>query len=67
MSFIAYYFHWSEESVLKMEHTDRRRWCGEISDIHIRINNSQSPSERKGLRGNQREISILDMRPTNKL
>ena len=50
-----------------MEHTDRRRWCSEISDIHIRINNSQSPSERKGLRGNQREISILDMRPTNKL
>lgn len=61
MSFISYYFHWSEESVLSMEHTDRRRWCSEISDI----NRSLSPSEKQ--KGNQREISILDMKPTNRV
>ncbi len=61
MSFISYYFHWSEESVLGMEHTIRRRWCSEISDI----NRSLTPSENK--KENPREISILDMKPTNRL
>jgi len=61
MSFISYYFHWSEESVLGMEHTIRRRWCSEISDI----NRSLTPSENK--KENPREISILDMKPTSRL
>ncbi len=61
MSFISYYFHWSEESVLAMEHTIRRKWCSEISDI----NRSLTPSESK--KENSREISILDMKPTNRL
>ncbi len=54
MSFISYYFHWSEEDVLGLEHVTRRRWCGEIS----RINESLNPSKEK------KEKSILDMQPT---
>ncbi|MBQ3789312.1 MAG: hypothetical protein II800_00100 [Lachnospiraceae bacterium] len=53
MAFVSYYFHWSESEVLKMEHHERRRWCGEIS----RINESLNPSE------DRREKSILDMKP----
>ncbi len=53
MSFISYYFHWSEEEVLKLEHVTRRKWCGEIS----RINESLNPSKDK------KEKSIFDMKP----
>lgn len=44
-----------------MEHTIRRRWCSEISDI----NRSLTPSENK--KESPREISILDMKPTSRL
>lgn len=49
MSFISYYFHWSNESVMALQHTERRRWCREISAI----NASLSPSDKK-------EKSILE-------
>lgn len=54
MSFISYYFHWSEKEVLSMDHATRRRWCSEISSINANLN----PSE------NKREKSILEMKPT---
>lgn len=50
MSFISYYFHWSEAEVSAMEHNTRRRWCEEISAI----NSSLNPSDKK------KEKSILD-------
>lgn len=34
MSFIAYYYHWSQEEVMGLEHMERRRWCDEISAIN---------------------------------
>lgn len=34
VAFIAYHFHWSADSVMEMEHADRRRWVGEISTIN---------------------------------
>lgn len=43
LSFIAYYYHWSMEEVLSLDHRSRRRWCREISEIHREIN----PSEGK--------------------
>lgn len=55
MAFISYYFHWSENEVMKMEHAERRRWCSQISSI----NQSLNPADSK------REKSILDMKPTN--
>jgi len=55
MSFISYYFHWGQSEVMALDHTTRRRWCGEISQI----NKSLTPSEdKKG-----KEISLLDMKP----
>lgn len=56
MSFISYYFHWSEAEVSALDHVSRRRWCSEISEI----NKSLNPSEDKDKR---RKKSILDMRP----
>lgn len=55
MSFISYYFHWSEDSVLALEHRERRKWCSEISGINASLNPSK---DRK------KEKSILDMKPT---
>lgn len=34
MAFIASHFHWSSETLLTMEHRERRRWCREISSIN---------------------------------
>jgi hypothetical protein len=53
MAFISYYFHWSDESVLSMEHSMRRKWCREISDI----NRSLNPSDKK------KEKNIFEIRP----
>lgn len=55
MSFISYYFHWSNEEVMDLDHTSRRRWCSEISEINKNLN----PSDDK-----RKEKSILDMKPT---
>jgi hypothetical protein len=38
VAFIAYHFHWSHESVMALEHADRRRWVEQISTINGRIN-----------------------------
>ncbi|MCI8478889.1 MAG: hypothetical protein HFE97_11270 [Oscillospiraceae bacterium] len=51
MSFISYYFHWSQEEVSALDHNTRRRWCEEISAI----NSSLNPSEKK------KEKSILEL------
>ena len=54
MAFISYYFHWSNEEVLSLDHMSRRKWCGEISQI----NQSLNPSKK------EKEKSILDMKTT---
>ena len=53
MSFISYYFHWSMDEVMKLDHMSRRKWCSEISEINKSIN----PSKK------QKEKSIFDMKP----
>lgn len=53
MSFISYYFHWSMEEVMRLDHLSRRRWCSEISNIHKSLN----PSDHN------KEKSIVDMMP----
>ncbi len=57
MSFISYYFHWSEDSVLALEHRERRKWCKEISGINAALNPSKDKKEK----------SILDMRSTRNI
>lgn len=34
VAFIAYYFHWSQDEILTMEHKDRRQWVNQISAIN---------------------------------
>jgi hypothetical protein len=38
---VAYHFHWPEQTILDLEHEDRRRWVREISAINERINADQ--------------------------
>jgi hypothetical protein len=38
MGFIAYYFHWTEEQVMKMPHLARVRWTREIARINREAN-----------------------------
>jgi hypothetical protein len=54
MAFLSYYFHWSSEDVMHLDHRSRRRWCREISDIHRTVNPSKDKKEK----------SILEMKPT---
>ena len=35
---MAYHFHWSADSILDLEHNERRRWVEEISAINGRRN-----------------------------
>lgn len=34
MAFIAFHFHWSYTEIMQLEHSERRRWCREISTIN---------------------------------
>jgi hypothetical protein len=46
VAFVAYYFHWDYESILTMDHQQRRRWCEEISRINRRLNREDSHGSR---------------------
>jgi hypothetical protein len=37
IAFIAYHFKWSYHELMEMEHSERRRWCREISKINQRV------------------------------
>ena len=54
MSFISYYFHWSNDEVMRLDHSSRRKWCAEISSI----NQSLNPSDSK------KEKSITELKPS---
>ncbi|WP_322745578.1 DUF6760 family protein [Plectonema radiosum] len=34
VAFIAYHFHWSQNDILNLEHTTRKRWVAEINKIN---------------------------------
>ncbi|MGE0598878.1 MAG: DUF6760 family protein [Dehalococcoidia bacterium] len=36
VAYLAYYLHWQPDSILSMEHADRRLWVAEVADIHRR-------------------------------
>ena len=42
VAFLSYHFHWPLETILDLEHADRRRWVEEISGIHQRMNEGKS-------------------------
>jgi hypothetical protein len=37
VAYVAYYFHWSMDEILDMEHPTRQRFIGEIGSIHTRM------------------------------
>lgn len=43
MAFLAYYLHWPLQTLLEMEHSERRRWCREVSEIN---RNLDAPEDR---------------------
>ncbi|WP_437330783.1 DUF6760 family protein [Sorangium sp. So ce381] len=49
IAFLAYYFHWEYDSLLRLEHRERRRWCEEASKINREIMGSE-----------KKERSLLD-------
>ena len=38
VSFIGYYFHWTEEQILRLPGLSRRRYCKEITRINRKVN-----------------------------
>jgi hypothetical protein len=38
VAYIAYHFHWPLETILNLEHRQRRTWVDEISKINARMN-----------------------------
>lgn len=42
ISFISYYFHWTEEHILTMPCLSRKRYCREISRINRKINGEKN-------------------------
>ncbi|WP_086667267.1 DUF6760 family protein [Lentzea kentuckyensis] len=37
VAYVAYHFHWSLDSILDLEHAERRRYVEEIGRINTRI------------------------------
>ncbi|WP_049912511.1 DUF6760 family protein [Natrialba hulunbeirensis] len=54
VAFIAYHFGWSHDEVLTLPHWERRRWCGAISEINDRINETGMPDHRSDQRATER-------------
>jgi|GEM_PF-897603 len=42
MAFIAHHFHWSHAEIMMLEHSQRRRWCQEISRINRSLDGAHS-------------------------
>ena len=41
ISFLAYHFHWDYETLMNMEHRERKRWCQEVSRINKEMNSDK--------------------------
>ena len=37
VAYVAYYFHWSLDTILDLEHPVRRRFIEEIGNIHSKL------------------------------
>ena len=37
MTFLSYYLHWSRDDVMKLSHSERRRWCSEVSAVNKKL------------------------------
>lgn len=41
---MGYYLHWSDETLLQLEHSERRRWCQEVSAINKKLSGDKNKS-----------------------
>ncbi len=48
-AFIGYYMHWSREEIFSLPHSERIRWCSEISKINSKINASSGEPKQKNI------------------
>ncbi len=42
VAFLAYHFHWDYETIMSMEHRERKLWCEEVSKINKKINGEET-------------------------
>lgn len=42
VAYLAYYFHWPGEEILRLEHGERLRWVAEVARINRRLNEESS-------------------------
>ncbi len=45
MTFLSYYLHWSRDTVMGLDHMERRRWCKEVSAVNKKL----SPQDKKNV------------------
>ncbi len=38
VAYIAYYFHWPHDEILRLEHRERQQWAAEVARINRRLN-----------------------------
>jgi hypothetical protein len=41
VAFLAYHFHWDHQTLMNLEHRERKRWCDEVSRINKKINGEE--------------------------
>jgi hypothetical protein len=42
VAYLAYYFHWPHDQIMRMEHRDRQRWVAEVARINQRLNEADA-------------------------
>ena len=45
VAYIAFHFHWPAQTILEMEHPERRRWVEEVAAINRRLNEESGESQ----------------------
>ena len=44
MTFLSYYLHWSRDDVMSLSHSERRRWCSEVSAVNKKLSPEKNQS-----------------------
>ncbi len=42
VAFLAYHFHWDYDTIMNMEHRERKLWCEEVSKINKKLNGEET-------------------------
>lgn len=52
MAFLGYHLHWSPDTLMSLDHQERRRWCEQVSQINEELN-------AEGGKGGSRPVPLL--------